>query len=348
MNEAHTHPETSSIDAQRAIKSAIASYRRLTGGRGVRDTDRRAVIACSGGADSAAAAIALSRLYPKPLIVHVLHDMRPREDAAADLERTRILASELGCPFEHTEVRVATTQGNTERNARDARYGALARISNNHGIENLVTGHHADDQLETLLMRFVRGAGIRGMSGIAETRPLTDRVTLVRPLLALTRTQCEAVCTAAGYTWAHDDTNDDTTRIRARLRADVLPALLDLNPSLASQSVTNARSARAASDALTVLAKNTLWDNAKYEDNTRVLSRDLLRTAPDGVIEPLVRLAVDELADVLGHDRISADQVIALTDAINDPSTERRTFTLGPILTEVHASRVTFSKKDHP
>lgn len=202
-------------------RQIIASWRRLTGGTSVRDPDRPTIAACSGGADSSALVLALAATPAAVRVVHVLHRMRPAAEARADAEAARELAERTGCAFELIEL---GEHEPTEAGAARARRGALAEAAGRHATPFVATGHTADDQLETLLMRLARGAGPRGMRGVLPSRRCGG-ATLVRPMLAITREQALELCRRAGWRWREDRTNLETDRVRSSLRRTVTPAL---------------------------------------------------------------------------------------------------------------------------
>lgn len=212
----------------------IRRWRALSGGGRVRDPERRTLIACSAGADSSALALCLAAAGSNLVVAHILHDLRPEHDAAADLEAARSLASGLSLPFASASISCKSKCGNIEAIARRERYAALVALAREHACPYIATAHHADDQLETLLMRLVRGAGPRGLAGIAPKRRLAPGITLIRPMLDITRADAEAICRDACVSWATDATNSDRTRLRAALRHDVIPALRRIAASIAT------------------------------------------------------------------------------------------------------------------
>src|SRR5262249_4503777 len=118
-----------------------------------------------------------------------------------------------------------------EAAAREARYGALARMAGAAGASLVATAHTRRDQAETLLLRLIRGAGACALAGVRRRRLLAPGIDLVRPLLDLPRAATEAYCVARGLRWVDDPHNADPAPARARLRA-LWPQLLELNPLL--------------------------------------------------------------------------------------------------------------------
>lgn len=226
----------------------VLAWRRLSGGSSRRDEDRRTLVACSGGADSAALAISLAGAKSSSVVVaYVAHDIREGHVVAAEREHVRALAAKLGCDWASANVSVASLPGNLEANARRARYAALGSLAIANGCQYAATGHQATDQLETLLMRLMRGTGPNGLRGIAERKSLTSGVTLIRPMLGITREEAEAICAGAGYVPLVDATNADQSLLRNAVRAQVIPVLRELSPGIESRVSQTARVAVDAS-----------------------------------------------------------------------------------------------------
>lgn len=243
MNAPHYHP---------LVRHVAAGLRRRCG---VSQGDAL-VVAVSGGADSVALLRALHlladrRTWSLKLIVgHVQHHLR--EQAEDDARFVAALAGTLGLAFARRDVHPHHHGGNLEATARRQRYAALVQIAREHGAGFIATAHHADDQLETLLMRLVRGTTVRGLSGIAWRRaagpePEAAGISVIRPMLAATHAQAVALLEHLHQTWREDATNVDPSRLRARLRAQVTPRLRALHPHVARHAVQLADAARAVS-----------------------------------------------------------------------------------------------------
>ena len=204
--------------------------------------DSSIVVACSGGADSVAllrvlAMLAGRRKWRLRLIVgHVQHHLRDAaEQDAAFVER---LARELGLAYARRDVRPGELAGNTEANARRLRYRALGEIGREHEASLIATAHHADDQLETLLMRMLRGASVAGLRGIAwcKEQKRDSPLSIIRPMLGVDRSAIAALLQQLGQPYREDATNADTDRTRARLRHEVLPVLKAIQPDAAQKA----------------------------------------------------------------------------------------------------------------
>lgn len=182
------------------------------------------LVAVSGGPDSVALLDVLADLAPRLdvrlSVIHVHHGLR--DDADRDAEMARAHAERRGLPFhlERVEVRRTPPWEGLEAEARRVRLAALEAHADVIGASHIATGHTADDQAETVLMRLLDGAGPRGLSGIAVTR---DR--LIRPLLSSRRDDVLAHLRARGLAWVDDASNDDVRIRRNRVRHEVLPYL---------------------------------------------------------------------------------------------------------------------------
>lgn len=197
------------------------------------------VVAVSGGVDSLALLHALTVIGPElRLRLHVATlDHRLRGDeGAADARAVADLARAWGLPVTIGAMDVTALMRErgvgVELAARLARYQFLASVAQAIGARCIITGHHADDQVETILMRALRGTGVRGLGGMRQSAPLPYHpdLTVVRPLLDVTRAELEAYCRQHGLSPRHDASNDALTVTRNRVRHEVLPLLVEVYP----------------------------------------------------------------------------------------------------------------------
>ncbi len=208
------------------------------------------LLALSGGADSCAALSLLDahcRANGRPLAAaHLDHAIRPT--SAEDARFCLALCAGMGIPCftRRTDVPAlarATGRG-LEEAARDARYRFFAEIMAEQGIGVLVTAHHADDNLETLLLHLTRGSGLRGLCGIPPVRAFAGGL-LLRPLLRTAKADLLAYCEAHQLRFCTDETNTDTAYTRNRIRAEVAPVLAAINPTVSRRMADTADALRA-------------------------------------------------------------------------------------------------------
>ncbi len=172
-------------------------------------------IAVSGGPDSLALLLLASAAFPGEVAAATV-DHRLRPESAGEAGFVAELCARLGLPHIVLTADIAVA-GNLQSAARALRYRLLARWAAEAGIALLLTGHHADDQAETLLMRLDRGAGLSGLAAIRAATGIAG-LAVARPLLGWRRAELAAIVAAAGLVPVADPSNDDDRFDRARLR----------------------------------------------------------------------------------------------------------------------------------
>ncbi|MCK6448594.1 MAG: tRNA lysidine(34) synthetase TilS [Planctomycetes bacterium] len=192
------------------------------------------LVAFSGGADSVLLLELVARAEERPNVVavHVDHGLRgPESDADASFcERA---ARRLGVTFVLRRITLDRDAGSLEARAREARYHVLAEEAEARGIRVILTGHHADDALETLLMRWSRGTELGGLSGPRANLRLVGphfgaELVVARPLLHLRREEVRCMLSSAGIGWREDTSNADDAFTRNRVRHRLLPRIAEL------------------------------------------------------------------------------------------------------------------------
>jgi tRNA(Ile)-lysidine synthase len=181
---------------------------------------RQALVAVSGGPDSVALLdllVGSHEVHRLDLVVaHLDHGIHP--DSTQVAERVRRLASSYGLPCEVGRLGLGPGAGETE--ARAQRYAWLETARVRLGGDLILTAHHADDQVETVLMRVLAGSGPAGLAGMA---PFTGSV--VRPLLRFRRGEIADYLTTRGLSAWADPANADPRHLRSWIRSEVLPRL---------------------------------------------------------------------------------------------------------------------------
>lgn len=187
------------------------------------ESSSRVGVAVSGGADSVVLLHLLCRLKEQfganLFVLHVNHGWRGAE-SNADEDFVRSLANSLGLGF-YSE-RGGTGEGNPEEQAREARRRFFRRMRDELGLNRVALGHTRSDQAETVLFRFLRGAGTTGLAGM---RFVSDNGGTIRPLLATSRAEVRDWAMAQAIEWREDATNTDLRFRRNRLRLKTLPDL---------------------------------------------------------------------------------------------------------------------------
>lgn len=236
----------------------------------------RFCIALSGGLDSTVLAHALSSIDDRDLSVRAVHvDHGLHADASLWRDGCSKLCAGLGVAVQTVEVEVDISAGRSvEAAARQARYLALER--NLMAAEVMLTAHHEDDQLETVLLQLFRGSGPAGLAGM----PVLARFGPgwhCRPLLGFTRSDLEAYAMQRGLTWLEDPSNRDTGFDRNHLRHRVLPAIRMRWPSAAN---TVSRSARLCAEAKTLMETLASIDLGVAAEGARLRVKHIKKLPP--------------------------------------------------------------------
>jgi tRNA(Ile)-lysidine synthase len=273
--------------------------------------DASIVLAVSGGPDSTALLHGAAQLVAEDarawtiIVAHLDHGLR--DGSAADAEYVRERAGLLGLEFVSSRADVAAlarAEGRSLEDAgRQARYRFLEETADQLGRDALIaTAHTADDLAETILLRIVRGSGLRGLRGIPARR---GRV--VRPLLAERRDRLRAALDGAGIAYLLDPTNEDASYAeRNRIRGEVVPALERINPRAVEALLRLSTNATADDDLLDALAA------AELAQRRTEAGIDWRRPPARAIGRRVMRMAAGEPAP-------SAERIEALLDAAEGP-----------------------------
>lgn len=199
------------------------------------------VVGVSGGADSLALLAILHALSPtldlKLHVAHLNHQLRKEADADAEFVAEIAQAWQLPITIEKIDVaKLAKGNGQSlEDAARNARYRFLGEIAKTLHAQKIAVGHNADDQVETVLLHFMRGAGIKGLGGMHPDTPLANdnNLRIIRPLLNTPRAEIDAFCRSQNLNPRFDASNADEHFTRNKIRHSLLPMLKSINPAIA-------------------------------------------------------------------------------------------------------------------
>jgi tRNA(Ile)-lysidine synthase len=199
----------------------------------------RVAVGVSGGADSMALALLLAAWAEARggSAVALIVDHGLRAGSAAEARQVAERLAGLGLEHHLLAWHGAKPRSNQQAAARAARYALLSTWCRRQGVLHLATGHHRDDQAETLLLRLGRGSGLDGLAGMPAVRELAD-VRLLRPLLPVPKARLEATLRERGSAWIEDPGNQNPAYARTRLRR--------LRPELEARGLTAARLAETA------------------------------------------------------------------------------------------------------
>jgi tRNA(Ile)-lysidine synthase len=264
---------------------------------------RPLVAGVSGGPDSLCLLDILHRLGYAPVVAHFDHQLRP--DSGQDAARVGLIAKNYGLPFVLGGLDVGAfareRKLSIEEAARMARYRFLFETARWRSAQAVAVAHTADDQVETVVMHLLRGAGLSGLKGMAYRSEMSGwapaidgQIPLVRPLLGVWRSEIMEYCQERRLEPTHDPSNADLAFFRNRLRHELIPTLAQYNPRV--------------KEALWRMAQVLAGDQAVLEEVTRqawasclsgqgagyvMLSLGTLRGLSLGLQRSVLRTAID-------------------------------------------------------
>ncbi len=261
------------------------------------DPDQPVLTGVSGGADSLCLLGILHAAGYRVIVAHFDHKLRP--ESGQDAEYVRSVAKKMGLPFvaqagdvlKHAEEERLSI----EEAARNLRYRFLFTEARRAGAQAVAVGHTADDQVETVLMHFLRGAGLAGLKGMEYCTILSafdPEIPLIRPLLSLWRQDTVAYCLEKGLQPREDASNANQAYLRNRIRHSLLPELSQYNPRIKEAMLHMATALQgdhaalqeqldqAWQDVVSGQGKNWLeFDRPRFSGLSRGLRRNLMRRA---------------------------------------------------------------------
>ncbi|AFZ29702.1 tRNA(Ile)-lysidine synthase [Gloeocapsa sp. PCC 7428] len=283
--------------------------------------DRRILVAVSGGQDSLCLMKLLLDLQSKWRwhlgIAHCNHQWR--SDAAANATYVAQLAQAWNTPFySETTDRVLRS----EAAARQWRYQALSAIAQKHQYQYIVTGHTASDRAETLLYNLIRGSGADGLQSLTWYRALTPEISLVRPLLEVTREETAQFCQDMQLEVWEDSTNQDLKYARNRIRQELLPYLHQFNPKVEQTLAQTAEIFHAEVEYLESVA-HQLQQKATITNDDATVKLDcfVLRNAPLALQRRVIRRVLQQTLQT-APSFVQIEKIITLITAPNGSQTD--------------------------
>jgi tRNA(Ile)-lysidine synthase len=259
--------------------------------------ERPIIVGVSGGPDSLCLMEGLRQAGYKIIVAHFNHQLRPESaDDALAVEKTasRLM---LGSMIDGADVRAYAElhKLSIEEAARNLRYRFLFALARDHDAQAVAVGHTADDQVETVLMHFLRGSGIAGLKGMTHctiVETFDPQIPIVRPLLDYWREETVVYCAANGLRPHYDSTNDSLNFQRNRIRHLLLPTLESYNPKFRVAVQRMSRSLKSDHDflneamrsswdrCLVVLgSEEAIFEHAPFSECSLGLQRNMLKRA---------------------------------------------------------------------
>jgi len=276
----------------------ISTLRSALSKAGLYGRDVTLLAAVSGGLDSVALLHGLAMLRPEMAFTlcaaHVEHGLRA-EDSRGDEVFVRELCGQLRVKLRvyHVKLGGSMADSGIEEKAREARRDCFLQAMEDFQADAVLTGHHLDDQAETLLMRLLRGAGAHGLAGM-RGRTVFGGGILLRPFLGIPKALLARALADAGYAWREDLSNTLPCCLRNRIRLDIIPRLALLQPKAAEHMAQSAERMQWDEECLGALAEDLL-SRAKFPwPSAQALRLQALLDAPKAVALRALRRWVEE------------------------------------------------------
>ncbi len=286
----------------------------------------RVVVAVSGGPDSVCLLSVLAELsWEYGLTLHVAHldHMFRGKESADEALFVAGLAEKLGVPATIGKIDVPAfcrERGlSSQEGARTARYGFFSRVAEATRSSRIATGHTADDQAETFLMRLLRGAGVSGLSGIPPVRE-----NIIRPLIEITRQEVLEHVKEAGLAFVTDPSNSKPAYTRNKIRLDVIPVLKQFNPRIVETLASEASLLRDENDAMEACLTTFVPGIISRERDFVVFKREEFNALQQAFRRRLFKRAVDLAgAESSGLSSVQIDEALAFMAAAGAGRTMR-------------------------
>ena len=279
----------------------------------------RVLVAVSGGPDSVCLLNVLQALAKElELTLHIAHldHMFRGEESADEALFVENLGEKLNIPVTREAIDVPAycrERGlSPQEGAREVRYDFFRRVAAAAGSQRIATGHTADDQAETFLLRLLRGAGAPGLSAIPPVRE-----DIIRPLIEVTRNEVISYVKAENLAFVNDPTNEKPVYTRNRIRMEVLPILKQFNPRIVETLAAEAALLRDENDAVEAFLSTIAETAIMHGEESLSVKKDAFETLPPAFRRRLFRKMVNLVGaepTLLSHGRID-DALLFMTAA---------------------------------
>ena len=288
------------------------------------------VVAVSGGRDSIAllhGLVTMDRIHQMQLRLVIAHLNHQTRGAESDEDATFVaqLSDQLGLTCVSKAVNAPQMANDEhlsiEQVGRKERYRLFTEVATAHGCQHVALGHHAEDNVETVLHRIVRGTGLRGLAGIPATRIINHDppITLMRPLLTVRRSQIDELIQQNHLPFRDDPSNQQPQFTRNKIRHELLPMLRqEFNPLVDDALLRLAQMAGGTDAVITATAREVL-DDITVERDSRLIALDVPALLQHATVvqREIIRQAMTDLSIPL--QRIGYEHLIAVAGLLNQP-----------------------------
>jgi len=285
--------------------------------------DRPIVVGVSGGPDSLCLLETLRQAGYSLVVAHFDHQLRPESGEDARMVEKTASRLMLGCQFGSEDVRAHAEQEklSIEEAARNLRYRFMFKLARERNAQAVAVGHTADDQVETIIMHFLRGSalnGLKGMSYRSVIKTFDPEIPIVRPLLNMWREETVVFCAANGLRPHYDSSNDSIDFQRNRIRHLLIPNLESYNPKFREAVLRMSQSLK-GDYAFLMEMLETAWHETvtSSDENSITFDSDLLSKCSLGLQRNLVKQAMQTLHPAVDVSYSTLERAVSM---INSPT----------------------------
>ncbi|MES2765908.1 MAG: tRNA lysidine(34) synthetase TilS [Bacteroidota bacterium] len=314
-----TEPPPSQTETDPFLKDF---YRKLENSLKELDVEKGSSIICavSGGVDSVAMFHALLALAPshgfRISVAHCNHNLRG-QDSHRDEQFVRHITKKNNLYFNHTQVNVkhfaAKNSFSLEKAARVMRYRFFEKVARDSKFQYLSTAHTADDAAETFFLNLLRGSGLTGLSGIPARRPLTNKTSVIRPVLHFTKAELIEYAKKRNLEWHEDVTNSLSMFTRNKVRNELLPLLKEKFSPAVNDVIIRTMHLLQGADKVVTTRVNELVPHVAETTNGQTLLKTSLFSGLDEFIQgEIIQKIISEKFDSSPVSYEIIDRIIAL------------------------------------
>ena len=285
--------------------------------------DRPIIVGVSGGPDSLCLLETLRRAGYSIIVAHFNHQLRPESSEDARMVEKTASRLMVGCYIDGADVRAHAQRAklSLEEAARNLRYQFMFKLARERNAQAVAVGHTADDQVETILMHFMRGSGLNGLKGMSSRsiiKTFDPEIPIVRPLLNMWREETIVYCAANGLRPHYDSSNASIDFQRNRIRNLLIPSLETYNPKFREAVLRMSQSLK-GDYALLMEMLETAWQETvtEVEEQSIIFDANLLASRSIGLQRNLIKHAMQTLSPAVDVTYSILERAV---EAINNPA----------------------------
>ncbi len=226
----------------------------------------KVLIACSGGVDSMTLLYLFQQVHASIAVAHCNFQLRTEAEQETELVQNYCASNQIKCFIQNFDTKEYATKQkvSTQMAARKLRYRWFEQVMNEEQFDFLATAHHANDNVETILLNFTKGTGIRGLSGIAPKNG-----SLIRPLLSFKKESLHEFASQHRIPYKDDESNFEDDYQRNFIRNQIIPRLQEINPNMVDSVTRNMNQVRFAKSCydnrIETILKKIVHQDGRYE-----------------------------------------------------------------------------------